>query len=57
MNVLGLFWKIIQLPNFMETLSVITELFRSDRTDGGQTDMAKLIVDFRNFTNAYANKN
>jgi hypothetical protein len=41
------FSKNIQISNFMKILSVGAELFHADR----RTDMTKLIVAFRNFSN------
>ena len=45
-----IFEKNIQIPNFTEICPVRAEFFRAD----GQTNM-KLIVAFRNFTNAPKN--
>jgi hypothetical protein len=42
------FLKNTQTPNFMKSRPVGAELFHTD----GRTDMAKLIVAFRNFVNA-----
>ena len=45
---LNRFLKNIQISNFMKILSVGAELFHADR----RTDMTKLMVAFRNFSNA-----
>ena len=39
----------------MKTRPVGVALFNADRQNGGQTDMTKLIVTFRNFANAPKN--
>jgi hypothetical protein len=39
----------------MKILPVGAELFHADKRTDGQTDMTKLIVAFRNFTNAPKN--
>ena len=44
--------KNIQISNFMKMLPVGAELFHAD----GRTEVAKLIVTFRNFTNALNNE-
>ena len=44
--------KNLQIPNFMKIRPVGAELFHADR----RTNMTKLIVAFRNFTNAPRNK-
>jgi hypothetical protein len=48
LNLLGRFSKITQISNSMKIRPVGTELFHAD----GRTDMAKLIVDLRNFAKA-----
>jgi hypothetical protein len=45
------FFENIQLPNLMKIRLVGAELFHADR----RTDMTKLIVPFRNFSNAPKN--
>ena len=47
----------IQLSNFKKTYSVGVEFFHADGQTDGRTNMAKLIVAFRNFTNAPKNVN
>jgi len=46
------FQKNTQISNFMKILPMGAELFHVDRRTDGQTDMTKIIVAFRNFTNA-----
>ena len=41
-----------QIPNFTKIRLVGTEMFHADGRTDRQTDMAKLIVAFRNFANA-----
>ena len=45
-------FKNTQISVFMKIHLVEAELFRSDGRTDGRTDMTKLIVAFRNFTNA-----
>ena len=51
-NVLDIFSKNTQIPNFLKILPVGAELFHADGRTDGQTDMTKIIVAFRNFANA-----
>jgi hypothetical protein len=51
MNFVDRFSKNNQISNVTEIRSVGTELFLAD----GRTDMTKVIVAFRNFTNASKN--
>jgi hypothetical protein len=44
-----------QVPNFINIRPVKAELFHADERTG--TDMTKLIVTFRSFTNAPKNRN
>jgi hypothetical protein len=47
------FSKNTQISNFMKVYTLEAELFRADgRMNGQTTDMAKIIVAFRNFANA-----
>ena len=46
------FGKQPHISNFINILSVVAELFRAGGWRGGQTDMTKLIVAFRNFAKA-----
>ena len=47
------FRKIFECKNYEETISVAADLFCA----GGQTDMSKRIIPFRNFAKAPKNKN
>jgi hypothetical protein len=49
---LGIFWKNIQISNYMKQRSVGVELFHADGQTDGQTGMKKLTVAFHNFTKA-----
>jgi len=49
------FRTIADIPNFMKTRPMGTELFHADRQTNRRTDVTKLIATFRNFANA--NKN
>jgi hypothetical protein len=46
------FKKNAQISRFLKIRSVGAELFHADKQTGRQTDMAKLIVAFRNSANA-----
>ena len=45
------FRKTSNLPNFMKILRVGAEMFHEDRRTDRQTDIAKLVVGFRNVWN------
>jgi len=49
MHFLGIFSKNTQTQNFVKNRPIRVELLRAD-TDG-RTDMTKLVVDLRDFTN------
>jgi hypothetical protein len=51
MDFLNSFSKNTQIPKFMNIRLVGAELFHADRRTGGQADMTKLMVHFRNFAN------
>jgi hypothetical protein len=46
------FWKKAQISSFIKFRPVVTQLFHADRPTDGRTGMTKIIVAFRNFTNA-----
>jgi hypothetical protein len=46
------FRKNTQIPNFIKSHPVGAELFHADGQTNRRTDMTKLIVAFRNFSNA-----
>jgi hypothetical protein len=52
MNLLDIFSKDTSVSNFMKIRPVGAELFHADGRTDGRTEMTKLIVAFRNFTNA-----
>ena len=49
MSFLNRFSKNVQISNFIKIRPVGAELIHADRRTDGRTDMAKLIVAFRNF--------
>jgi len=55
MNFLDGFSKNTLIPNYLKILPVGDELFHEESRTDGRTDMTKLIVAFRIFTNAPTN--
>ena len=51
LNFPDIFSKNLQISNSMKICQVGAELFHADRRTDGRTDMTKLIVVFRNFSN------
>ena len=50
------FSKYPQMTNFVKIIPAGSALLDSDRQTGGRADIMKLIVAFRNFANAPANR-